>query len=224
MIYGYARISRPTQNIERQIRSILALYPDAHIVQEKYTGTVFDRPAWNKLCKTVQPGDTIIFDSVSRMSRNAEDGIAIYLDLYGQGVNLVFLKEPGINTDTYRNAMATAVPMTGTSVDLILDGVNAFLRELAKEQIKLAFDQAQKEVDDLHQRTREGIETARRNGKRIGQPKGAKLTTKKSVAAKEIILRHNRDFGGSLTDAETIALAGISRNSFYKYKAELRNT
>ena len=37
-IYGYARISRPIQNIERQIRNILELYPNAHIVKEVYTG------------------------------------------------------------------------------------------------------------------------------------------------------------------------------------------
>ena len=46
---------------------------------------------------------------------------------------------------------------------------------LAKEQIRLAFDQAEKEVEDLHQRTREGIQTARLNGKQIGQRQGAKL-------------------------------------------------
>ena len=52
--------------------------------------------------------------------------------------------------------------------------------------------------------------------------KGAKLTTKKSVAAKEIILQHSKDFGGTLTDKEVCTLAKISRNSFYKYKSELK--
>ena len=73
----------------------------------------------------------------------------------------------------------------------------------------------------LHQRTREGIETARMNGKQIGQVKGSKLTTKKSIAAKELIRKHSRDFGGTLGDVEVIKLAGISRNSYYKYKREL---
>ena len=93
---------------------------------------------------------------------------------------------------------------------------------LAKEQIRLAFAQAEKEVEYLHQRTREGIETARMNGKQIGQQKGVKLTTKKSVTAKEIIRKRSKDFGGTLSDDEVIKLAGISRNSFYKYKKELR--
>ena len=36
--YGYCRISRDTQEITRQIRNILAEYPDADIRQEAYTG------------------------------------------------------------------------------------------------------------------------------------------------------------------------------------------
>lgn len=222
-VYGYCRISRKTQNIERQVRNILAAYPAAHIVKEAYTGTkVEGRKEFDKVLKTVCPGDMIVFDSVSRMSRNAEDGFKLYQQLYEKGVSLVFLKEPHINTETYKKALAPAVPMTNTNVDCILQGVNQYLLRLAEEQIRLAFIQSQKEVDDLHQRTVEGLLTAKMNGKRVGQPKGAILITKKSVAAKEIIQKHNKDFGGTLDDAETIKLAEISRNSFYKYKKELR--
>ena len=221
-VYGYARISRKTQNIERQIRNIRQYYPEAVILQEAYTGTEIDRKEWNKLYVKVKEGDTIVFDSVSRMSRNAEEGFTAYQELYRRGVDLVFLKEPHVNTATYKAAIGQSIPMTNTTVDLILEGVNAYLLTLAKEQIRLAFEQSEKEVTDLHQRTKEGIETARLNGKQIGQVKGAKLTTKKSVAAKEIISKHSKDFGGSLDDAEVIKLAGLSRNTFYKYKRELR--
>ena len=92
---------------------------------------------------------------------------------------------------------------------------------LAKEQIKLAFEQSEKEVSDLHQRTKEGIETARLNGKQIGLPQGTKLTTKKSIKAKEIIKKHSIDFDGTLADTDVITLTGISRNTYYKYKREI---
>ena len=92
---------------------------------------------------------------------------------------------------------------------------------LAKDQIRLAFKQSEKEVKDLQQRTKEGIETARRNGKQIGQIKGTKLTTKKSIQAKEQIQRYSKDFQGTLSDIDVIKLIGISRNSYYKYKKEL---
>ena len=181
-----------------------------------------DRREWQKLMKRVKAGDTIIFDSVSRMSGNAEDGFAAYEDLFNRGVNLVFLKEPHINTDTYKKALENNVQLTGSNVDYILEGVNRYLMELAKEQIRLAFEQSEKEVEDLHQRTREGIETARLNGKQIGRKKDAKITTKKSLAAKEIIRKHSRDFNGTLSDVEVMQLTGLSHNTYYKYKRELK--
>ena len=223
--YGYCRISTGRQNIERQERNIKAAFPDAVVVREVYTGTKFQgRKELEKLLEKVQPGDTIIFDSVSRMSRDAEEGFQLYEALFQRGVSLMFLKEPHIDTETYRKAMASQVELTGEKVDLILEGVNRYLMELAREQIRIAFEQAEKEVSDLHQRTREGIETARLNGKQIGHPKGATYETRKGKAAKDIIRKHNKSFGGSLTDVETMKQAGISRKSFYKYKRELRES
>ena len=210
------------QSIKRQIENIKREYPEAVIVEEKYTGTTLDRPEWLKLYKRLQAGDMVVFDQVSRMSRDAEEGFRIYEELFNKGITLVFLKEPHINTDTYKSAMETSIPMTGTNVDFILEGVNKYLLSLAKEQIKIAFDQAEKEVEDLHQRTREGIEIARLNGKQIGQPKGAKLTTKKSILAKKIIISRSKDFNGTLSDADVIKLTGIARGTYYKYKKEIK--
>lgn len=222
MKYGYCRISTPKQNIDRQVRNILVSYPDAKIIREIYTGTrVQGRKELDKLLQQIKPGETIIFDSVSRMSRNAEEGFLLYEQLYKQGINLVFLKEPHINTATYKNAIRQQVNLTGGMVDSILKGVNEYLIQLAKEQIRIAFEQSEKEVQDLRQRTKEGIETARLTGKQIGQQAGSRLTTKKSIITKGIILKHNKTFGGSLNDIETIRQAGISRKTFYKYKKEL---
>lgn len=222
-MYLYCRISRKTQNIDRQVRNLTAIYPQGIVIKEAYTGTKLDRPEWNKLYKKVKAGDTIAFDSVSRMSRDADEGYRTYEELYKRGVELVFLNEPMINTATFKNAIKNTVPMTGTDVDYILEGVNAFLMELAKQQIKLAFQQAQKEVDDLHIRVSQGIETARLNGKQIGGVEGSKYKVKKSVEAKEQIKKYSKDFDGTLADTEVIKLTGISRKTYYKYKRELKN-
>lgn len=220
--YGYCRISTKQQIIERQIRNIKAEYDTAVIVTEAYSGTTTNRPEWNKLYKKVKTGDSIVFDSVSRMSRNADEGFALYEELYNKGIELVFLKEPHINTATYKKALQNNVSMTGTNVDYILEGVNKYLMALAKEQIKLAFEQSEKEVEDLHQRTREGIATARLNGKQIGQKQGAKLTTKKSIKAKEEIQKYSKEFDGYLSDADCMRMLGLARNTFYKYKREMK--
>lgn len=222
-VYGYCRISTNKQNIERQVRNIQAVYPEAFIVREVYTGTKFQgRKELDKMLKYIQKGDMIVFDSVSRMSRNAEEGFRIYEKLYEDGVELVFLKEHHIDTTTYKAALQNGIPMTGTDVDYILEGVNKFLLCLAKEQIRLAFLQAEKEVKDLRQRTKEGIETARINGKQIGHPTGKKIITKKSVECKAMIQKYSKDFDGMLNDKECIQLIGISRGSFYKYKKEMK--
>lgn len=221
-IYSYNRISTSKQSIDRQIRNAKALYPNAIIVEEVFTGTkIYNRPKWNDLIKKVKAGDTIVFDSVSRMSRNAEEGFATYKELFDKGIELVFIKEPHINTETYKKALTGGIELTGTMVDSILEGINKYLLALAEQQIKLAFEQSEKEVKDLQQRTKEGIETARLNGKQIGLEKGTKLTTKKSIEAKEQIIKYSKDFKGTLKDTEVIKLVGISRNSYYKYKKEL---
>jgi DNA invertase Pin-like site-specific DNA recombinase len=220
--YGYCRISQKKQSIERQIRNIKNEYPTALIIEEAYTGTTINRKEWNKLFNKVKEGDTIIFDSVSRMSRNAEEGFNAYEELFNRGINLVFLKEPHINTETYRKALNNNLQLTGSNVDFILEGINKYLMALAKEQIKLAFEQASKEVQDLRQRTKEGIETARLNGKQIGIASGTKLTTKKSIVSKEVIVKHCKDFNGTLDDIEVMKLTGLARNTYYKYKKEIK--
>ena len=221
-MYLYCRISRKTQNIERQIRNLTSLYPTGIVIKEAYTGTKLDRPEWNKLYKKVKAGDTIAFDSVSRMSRDAEEGFKTYEELFNRGVELVFLNEPMINTATFKNALQNTIPMTGTNVDCILEGINQFLMELAREQIRLAFQQSQKEVDDLHKRVSQGIETARLNGKQIGGVEGSKYKVKKSIEAKEQIKKYSKDFNGNLADTEVIKLTGISRKTYYKYKKEIK--
>ena len=197
MTYGYARISTKQQSIDRQTRNIKAVYPDAHVEEEAYTGTKIDRPVFDKLLKQIDKDlengkpVTLVFDSVS-------------------------------NTATYDKAKQNSIPATGTKFDKVIEAINDYIADLAKEQIELAFQQAQKEVDDLHERTREGIQTAHLNGKQIGGKTGAKLNVKKAAPAKAIIKQHSKDFGGTLNDAECMKLAGLARNTYYKYKRELK--
>lgn len=148
--FGYCRISTPKQSIDRQVRNILAAYPQAEIIKEIYTGRKFQgRKEFDRLMRKITPGDTIIFDSVSRMSRDAEEGFIMYEELYHKGINLIFLKEPHISTETYKKALQGGIPATGTDIDCILEGINKYLLLLAKEQIRLAFEQSEKEVHDF---------------------------------------------------------------------------
>ena len=105
----------------------------------------------------IKTGDTIVFDSVSRMSRNAEEGFKDYKMLYERGVPLVFLNEPLINTSffeaTKNNLLNIDITTGNAAVDTFFKGnielINNFMMALAEEQIKATFDQAEKEVTDL---------------------------------------------------------------------------
>ncbi len=228
-VYGVARISTPRQKLERQVRNIQNVYPESYIIQIKYTGTTFrGNKDMENLITQIKRDVTnnidvlLVFDEVSRMSRNAEEGFALYEELFNLGVNIEFLKDKHINTDVYRKALNTNIPMTGTNVDIILEAVKNYLMLLAKEQIKLGFQKAQDEIDYLHKRTSEGLLTAKLNGKQVGRIKGRKYVTKKEQLCKNIIKKNSKDFNGTNTDEEVIKICGISRGSYYKYKRNLR--
>ena len=231
MIYAYCRVSTKHQRIARQITNITEVYPNATIIREFYTGTTQSRPHWDRLIAIIKKEDTIVFDSVSRMSRNAEEGFKDYKMLYELGVNLIFLNEPLINTSVFdatkNNLLNVNIETGNAAVNAFFKGnielINNFMMAIADEQIKTAFEQAEKEVTDLHSRISQGMREAKKNGVKIGLTKGSTLTTKKSVECKTIIQKHSKDFGGSLEDPDVIKLCGCSRNSYYKYKREAKD-
>ena len=114
------------------------------------------------------------------MARNSAEGFQDYKMLYERGVHLVFLNEPLINTsvlDATKNKLLNINIETGNAaVDAFfksnIEAINQFIMALAEEQIKTAFDQAEKEVVDLHSRISQGIREAKQNGTQIGLIKG----------------------------------------------------
>lgn len=231
MIHSYVRVSTPHQKLDRQIANVLEVYPTAQFWREHYTGVTMQRPVWEKLMKQLEKGDVLVCDSVSRFSRNATEGYSWYKSLYEKGIEIVFLNEPTISTSIFDRLKSNLINIdikTGNSaVDTYFKGnvelINSFLMMLAEEQIKVAFEQAQKEVDDLHTRISQGIREAKKQGKHIGGVPGIKVITKKSIACKAIIRKHSKDFGGSLEDLDVIRLCGCNRNSYYKYKREIKS-
>ena len=220
-IYGYVRVSTLEQNKERQIQNIKREYDNAIIFTEEYTGKTMDRPVWSKLCPKLKKGDVVVFDEVSRMSRNAEEGFKVYQELFERGVNLIFLKEPYINTDVFSGQIQRATVQTGK--DYLDQGLKIILMGVAEEQIKIAFEQSQAETDLRSQRAKEGIAEAKKKNEelkilypetymerpeysQIGREKEDKLTVKKAEPIKELIRKYSRDFDGTLSDMELLGV------------------
>lgn len=169
IIIGIARISTSKQNIERQVRNILEKYPKAHIIKITCSGSkVIGYEEFERVIKEVKENKgnkkyKLVFDSASRMSRDSEGGCNLYEELFNSNVSIEFLKEPYINTEVYKKAMDNQIQInlntgnkaTDNLMNTIIQALNKYSLELAKEQIKKVFDQAQKELEDLHQRTAE---------------------------------------------------------------------
>lgn len=220
-IYGYVRVSTLEQNKERQIQNILREYPKAVIMPEEYTGKTMDRPVWSKLYSKLKKGDVVVFDEVSRMSRNAEEGFKVYQELFEKGCQLIFLKEPYLNTDVFSGQIQRATVKTGK--DYLDQGLKIILMGVAEEQIKIAFEQSQAETDLRAQRAGEGIAEAKKHNEelevlypdtfkdhpeysQIGREKGDKLTIKKAEPIKALIRKYSRDFEGTLSDMELLGV------------------
>jgi len=199
-------------------------------LEERQSGKdIGGRTVFRKLISKVKRGDTIIFDEVSRMSRNAEEGYQLYMELMEKGVNLVFLKERHIDTDEYRRRAQNHIGRVSSSGDKtsrlingILELVEEFEQENLKDNIRLAFRQAENERMFLIKRV---IEGKSKSGKHQGRPKGSRnRSAEKARNIKKVIRELSRDFEGNFSDAKIMReyLKGTARNTYYKYKAELR--
>lgn len=240
MIYGYARVSTANQRLDRQIKNIEQWAGERKIekiYREKFTGTTLDRPQLSRLLSVLKYGDTVVFDSVSRMSRTATEGFELYMTLMNKGIDLVFYKEPHINTEYYKMMQAKQLEIIKTGNDSADNLINAVLAALTKfqneqlqGQIMIAFQQSEKEVTDLHKRIAEGIATTKQHNmtlppeqqKRIGRRHGEKIETKRAKDMKEKMRRHLKYYDGSMMDKEFMEAYRLSRKTFYKYKKELR--
>jgi DNA invertase Pin-like site-specific DNA recombinase len=117
-IYGYVRISTKKQSLTRQIENISKFETKVIIIEEVFSGATSNRPKWKKLKSQLKAKDTLIFDSVSRMSRNALEGIEEYEELIELGVKLVFLKEAYINSEVYQSQLKGFLNITTKDKDL----------------------------------------------------------------------------------------------------------
>ena len=227
--YGYVRVSTKQQKTQRQIDNIKSFDADAIIYEEKQSGKdIENRAVFRKLLDKVKSGDTIIFDEVSRMSRNADEGYNLYMELMEKNITLVFLKERHIDTEEYKRRTQNHIERVSSSnekmdnlINGILDLVADFEKENLKDNIRLAFQQAEHERQFLINRVTEGKS---KSDKHQGRPEGSRnIKTDKADHIRKVIREQSKDFDGKFSDAKIMReyLQGIARNTYYKYKKEL---
>ena len=180
-VYGYQRIS--TNNHQEFLRQStqLAEYgiAEQNIYSDIESGRKTEREGLNKVLEQLNAGDTLVVCEFSRISRSVQQLITIADDLGRRGVNFVSLKE---NIDT-----------TTPEGKLFYTIIAAFA----------AF-----EVDMIRQRTKQGLEAARKKGRVGGRPQTNK--DKLATAAKLYL-------ADEMSVKEICETVGVSKSVLYAY-------
>ncbi len=230
MVYGYCCISTKKQSMDRQIKNIKEAFSKAEIIKETCSGASLNRPEWEKLFRRLENNDVIVFDSVSKMGIDAAEAFVLYKELVCKNIRLVFIRERYLDTESYREALNGIISLSLSPEEQaannllkgVMSAVDHFIMNKIEQDIYKAYAQSEKKIKELSRRTSEGIEAARSSGKQIGTVKGAVHETKKSKAVKPLIIKLSKDFEGELSDRECMKLIGLSNNTYYKYKRELK--
>ena len=212
-IYGYCRTYSDKEKKKQQEDKIKKLFPDAIIQTDKYSASTDNDTKWKKLQQSLKSGDTLIFDEIYRLSMTADNAFNDYMKLYDANINLVFIKQRHLDTSHYKEELHEKYDSKP-----IHDAINNYTIEMIRKQIKAAYDQVEQDEHLIHEKISDAL---KKTNKQIGRVKGRKYKSKKENKAKKIIQAESKSFNGSLTDKEVMQLAGISRNTYYKYKHDL---
>ena len=153
MIIGYARVSTQDQNLDRQLDALNRAGCE-RVFNEKMTGTHSARPELQLMLMTLRPGDTLVVESFSRLSRSTKDLLDMVEKLSKMGVHLKSLKED-LDTNT----------ATGKMMLTVMSALSQFERDLIAE------------------RTKEGLKAARARGRCGGRPRLGSVKEKKQALA-----------------------------------------
>lgn len=129
---AYIRVSTQHQNTERQHHAM----PDGitKIFEEKASAKDTERPEFQKMLEYVREGDTVYFESFSRISRSLPDLLETLDYLTKKGVAFVSLKEQ-IDTSG----------ATGKLIISVLGALNAYEREINAERREYGYRKALEE-------------------------------------------------------------------------------
>ncbi|WP_042234697.1 recombinase family protein [Paenibacillus sp. FSL R5-0912] len=145
--FGYTRTSKMIQREDRQIDMLIEFGVDAaDIYVDKMTGAHMEREQLKKLQQVLRPADTVVVESLSRLSRSTKDLLSILEDWDKRDIVFVSLKEK--------------LDFSSTTGKLILTILSAI---------------AQFEKDMIRDRVMEGLAAAKQRGRVGGRPKTPKF-------------------------------------------------
>lgn len=190
MTVGYARVSTPEQKLEAQI-ALLQKEGCEKIYTDVASGTKDDRKGLSQMLKYMRKGDTILTYKNDRVFRSLKNMVEL-IDRFNQaGVHFKSLSEPEFDTTS----------ANGKFLLQIFAAVAEFERNLISE------------------RTKVGLENARKRNKLLGRPKGAKVETiEKYHYAKHLYQNQKVSIDNACKRAK------LGKTTFYRIEKELGKT
>jgi len=121
MIYGYARVSTRKQDLKIQIDTLKAHHCEK-IYQETISGRSTDRPAFKKLMKDIQKGDTLVITKLDRLARSTQEALKVIKYLFKNQITIDILNMGKIeNTPTGRLIFTIFSAFADFERDLIVE-------------------------------------------------------------------------------------------------------
>jgi DNA invertase Pin-like site-specific DNA recombinase len=152
MKYCYIRVSRNSQEFDRQLQIFKDRgYIDGEnctYVEEKFTGTKINRPVFKELLNKMTEGDTLVVESLSRLSRG---GVIKTLELITE-----LVQTRKINVIIFKEGFELRAGEQPNSTTSLLLGIFSVLGQF--------------ERDLLSERTIEGLKAVQESGIRLGRP------------------------------------------------------
>ena len=198
MLYGYARVSSKEQSLKRQEKELMNEGVDKkNIYKEMASGKSFkDRIEYQRLLDQCAVGDTIIFTSLDRFSRNVSETVKGLEILEKRGIKAKFLKE-GITTE---------------------------MQGIAKLIISIFSWVAERERINLLERQRKGYEALERNeAGRLISKKGTLIGAKEKNFSKQQInmLKEFKEGKSTYNLTQLAKILEVSRPTIYKKLKEI---
>lgn len=224
--FAYCSSGCTRPQFENQVDSINRRYPNAIVIKELYSKTVTDRTELMKLMAQLEQDDTLIVNSMDRLSRDPEQLLSYYKDLTDKGVNLIFINQPYMNTEVYTSAMKEMTSVDSDSKGAVIaDGLQHLLKMQITRILEKSWEDLQKNRNHMREvyKKEAGAEASDAAGGIAGKKK---YESRKSFMVKELIRKYNQGYGGDMNDVQTMEqireeMGTISRNTYYKYKREL---
>lgn len=194
MMYGYARVSTKEQNLDRQIAQLKAFNADIKIIREKESGKDFNRPHYMELVHGelelgLREGDLLVICSLDRLGRN-------YTEIRKEWEY--------ITTTLKADIKVLDMPLLDTSN--ATDNLDR--RFIADLVLQILSYTAEKERENIRKRQRQGIDTAKANGKHLGRPNTEYPDNWEQV--------YNTWKSGTITATAAMEQLEMKRTTFYK--------